>query len=158
MSNGDQHIEEKDPTCGVCDTECPADYHCEVCSLLLCRLCCEAHMLSKDTSTHPILPLDEIDANGRKLGDTEGDVVKLPGCLKHNKAFEVFCLPCQKAICEVCVENTHEGHECLPLGEVAPKEKSEICDLLNRMKKDKGKLRNQLLLCFRALSTTVTYL
>jgi hypothetical protein len=92
----------------------PAEFFCMGCSRFLCSNCSHEHLTPENLKEHRLVPAHEYS-----LATQEEDVTVT--CLRHpQKRYTHFCLneKCQRAICAVCLNQTHHEHRVEPIAKV----------------------------------------
>ncbi|KPP59890.1 tripartite motif-containing protein 45-like [Scleropages formosus] len=108
--------------CDLCG-EGGAQYRCQVCSTNLCTFCSQAHRRQKRTSAHSVELLLDLRAQGRLSRPTL--------CPLHpGLRLQLYCEPCDAAMCGECSSTAHRGHRCIPAHDAADRHAQHIHRLL----------------------------
>ena len=118
-----------DTSCDIClslkseeneDIVSPATkYSCD-CEQHLCQRCAKAHMITKVTKQHQVLPIAEIPQieNFMKL-EAQCDV-------HAGENIKIYCMECEVGVCTTCFILEHNDHKCTDVNKVAEDMKSKI--------------------------------
>ncbi|XP_037345415.2 E3 ubiquitin-protein ligase TRIM45 isoform X2 [Pungitius pungitius] len=90
--------------CDLCG-EGGAESRCDVCCVILCAFCCQAHRRQKRTASHPVPRLEELKSRGGLRRP-----VLCP--LHPDEEPRLFCPPCDLPVCPQCAAALHRDHGC----------------------------------------------
>ena len=109
-------------TCLRCQD--PAINHCASCEMFMCKKCSESHDFWLGNKSHNVLSVEELGNP-----ESQGRMRRKLYCLKHeDKVLEYYCQMCKELCCIDCVvlNHTKPNHSCLPMREVAQKQKETL--------------------------------
>ncbi|XP_064648850.1 uncharacterized protein LOC135501056 [Lineus longissimus] len=112
----------------------PAEFFCMGCKRFLCSTCSHEHLTPENLKEHRLVPAHEYS-----LATQEEQV----SCLRHpQKRYTHFCLneKCQRAICAVCLNQSHHEHRVEPIAKVT-RDPAVLREVLHNSKAIEMKVR-----------------
>ncbi|XP_062619765.1 uncharacterized protein LOC134281294 [Saccostrea cucullata] len=109
--------------CDLCETAV-VQMHCDTCLVNLCKACVGEHISTGESKDHKVVTFQS-----RKSTSL------YPGCTIHSKErSEMYCNQCDIPICVYCItSDEHQGHNILPLMQVAEEKKEKIINERNEL-------------------------
>ncbi|KAL4228511.1 hypothetical protein ACF0H5_011559 [Mactra antiquata] len=100
-----------DKACDICqrrEENVPAENWCSDCNDTLCESCSKVHLHVKVTSSHSVMPLDEM----RKMPlETIMRKKSKVNCDRHGESITLFCVDCKDPLCVQCMAVSHRRCE-----------------------------------------------
>ncbi|XP_033109932.1 E3 ubiquitin-protein ligase TRIM71-like [Anneissia japonica] len=128
---------EKPSTCSSCDN--PPKYHCNECSLYLCKECSKHHKIIPALKGHPLYTLDENEKGGKDEHNK---------CPTHsNNVLEFYCSTCNKSACGDCkyvLRCYQNKHNVIPMKNAVDEFNHNATEVMNIAQGIKNKLKGTL--------------
>lgn len=110
-------------SCGNCDRTSQESSYCFECGKFWCQQCLIGHNILRENQDHRVVGLKDF-----RTKDFE-EVIKRPVfCAKdlHNDVLKFYCMVCNVAVCQSCLNVEHNGHGVDHLEKTAQEEASKI--------------------------------
>mmetsp|Transcript_28429 Transcript_28429/g.28739 ORF Transcript_28429/g.28739 Transcript_28429/m.28739 type:complete len:571 (+) Transcript_28429:117-1829(+) len=121
----------KSTYCSDCEKNI-ATHKCTQCALefsFFCEECVGHHNKTKAMRSHVVVPLDSAptDTSGQDPILRLPEIGKLNTCARHaSKTLDVYCVACDKLICERCGLFGHQNHQMMPIDDAVAEMRDEL--------------------------------
>eukprot|EP01041_Mallomonas_annulata_P000286 gene286-514_t len=115
--------------CSDCEKN-HASHRCTQCATefsYFCEECVQHHNKTKAMRSHVVVPLGTNDMASHQPATKVPEIGKLNTCARHaSKNLDVYCVACDKLICERCGLFGHQNHQMMPIDDAVAEMREEL--------------------------------